>query len=202
MLAVEVLVWFSPTAHRDEAGLYLYADSRNYIKIMVEGARRHYQRPEVSMGVQIDARPQSCPTYWSGKGVRKGSPFRLRLEVDPATHRCAGMVWSDVDARWHVVGVIALQGPVVKEQGAFGGGGGGGSAAAELSAAARVAACEKKPPRLDLLSLRPMLMTSTTKVNTGTAKVQLSADFADFEAVLETKGSRSVQVGSEWLRIR
>jgi hypothetical protein len=184
---VEVLIWYTPLAHRDEAGLYLYQDDMNYIKIIIEGARRHYQKPEISVGVQVDGMPQSSPTYFTGRGTKPTEhPFRVRLECCPARRECAGLVWSDVDHAWHVVAVINLEG-------ADGG-----------SDTARVLKSD-----MDFGRLRPMLVTNTTKIHkmaAGDGMSPLHAEFAQFKVFGGSARSRGEEgrkaVESTLLRIR
>ena len=107
---IQVSIKFSPYGSRDEAGLYLWLDPLNYIKIIVEGARRHTSKPEVTIGTQQSGLPTSSPTYWSAKGLSNVNEFEytLRLEMDARKERCAGMVWCELEKTWHVVGVLSL----------------------------------------------------------------------------------------------
>ena len=123
------------------------------------------------MGVQVDGLPQSSPTYFTGRGTKPAEhPFRVRLECCPARRECAGLVWSDVDHSWHVVAVINLDGADS-----------GGDKARALKS------------DMDFLSLRPMLMTNTTKIHKETSGVggaPLHAEFAQFKVFGGSSRSR------------
>ena len=109
---VQTSIKFSPYGSRDEAGLYLWLDPLNYIKVIVEGARRTTSKPEITIGTQQNGLPTSCITYWSAKGLKnvEDVEYTVRLEIDEQCEKCAGMIWCELEQKWHVIGILSLVG--------------------------------------------------------------------------------------------
>ena len=94
---MQVSIKFLPYGARDEAGLYLWVDPLNYIKIIVQGPRRQTSKPEITIATQQDGLPTSSPTYWLAKGIPDvaNKEYIVRLEIN-----AVGDVISDNQVVW------------------------------------------------------------------------------------------------------